>query len=286
MFTPEGYWSWHDTVRAASDWTLEIVATTLAPEVTVDQLDSAPHKCKEIIYEKLITTKRVETLSEARFSFDLLELWVLANFMDTYEAVLCSPTGRTLRCPPLISAHGDAFDWWVWPLSNEKMSDGEASGYFKAFQANIFHIGHARQRFCAIDYETGDIRLKANTVHLLASASYGHSETKEGTLRFIDEQIRPIVGWSICWNPEEIPETRFELFEALGFGDLDFAKKRERDTSSGVHILECTLAAFPDGKGNVTWSNVEAKVGYSRRSIVRALRRNGLYSKWAKHGQR
>jgi len=284
MFTPEGYWSWHDAVHSASEWTLEIVAASLAPELTYEQLEAAPHRCKEAIYKKFVSTNRVENLSEARFAFDLLELWILANFMDSYEAVLCSPTGTTLRCPPLLSAHGDAFDWWTWPLSKEKMSDGEAYGYFNAFRAGLFHIGHAQERFCAIDFNTGYVRLKANTVNLLSSASYGHSETRAETLRFIDEQIRPIVGWSICWNPAEMPKTREELFESLGFGDLKLSEKSGSNGRGAENVLQCILQAFPDGKGDETWPNVEEKVGYSRRSIVRTLKQKGLYSEWAQGG--
>ena len=292
MFTPEGYWSWTELVDASAEWTLEILAASLAPELTSDRLENDRHRCKQTICEKLVASNRVENRKEAAFSLELLELWVLANFMDSHEAVLCSPDGRTLRCPPLIKAHGDAFDWWIWPLSKEKMSHGEAVRYFEAFREGIFHIGHAQERFCAIDYETGTIRLKPNTVNLLWSASYGHCASEADILRFIEDHIRPIVGWSICWNPEDIPDTKMEVFGNLGFGDLNWEAqngskaKRQTDTTNQKHIIDCLATAFPDGKGSATWSTVEKKVGYSRRSIVRALKQNGQYSEWAALRQR
>lgn len=292
MFTPEGYWSWSETVEAASEWTLQIVSASLAPEITIERVDQAPHECRQVLLEKLVSSKKVENQKEARFAMDLMELWLLANFMDTFEAVLCSPEGRTLRCPPLIKAHGDAFDWWLWPLSRDKMENGEANGYFQAHRLGRFHIGDAQARFCAIDFETGSIRLKPNTLSLLNTASYGYFETQDDARRFIDEQIRPIVGWSICWNADEIPETRKELFDSLGFSDFNWSSfdtneaRNQSSAKAGKNILECVMAAFPEGKGNMTWPEVEAIVGYSRRSIVRALKQDGQHSKWASTGQR
>lgn len=37
------------------------------------------------------------------------------------------------------------------------------------------------------------------------------------------------------------------------------------------NILDCFNKAFPHGKGSATWEEVEDRVGYSRRSILRAL---------------
>jgi len=50
-------------------------------------------------------------------------------------------------------------------------------------------------------------------------------------------------------------------------------------------ISDCVMSAFPSGKGSAIWDEVEAKVGYSRRSIVRALRSLNQYERWAKSGQ-
>jgi hypothetical protein len=290
MFTPEGYWSWSEMVEATSEWTLEIVATSIAPEIPPKRLENAPNQCRELLLKKLVSNKSVENLSEAAFAYGLLELWILANFMDTYDAVLCSPEAKTLRCPPLISAHGDALDWWLWPLSKEKISNGEAHRYFEAFRAGKFHIQDARSRFCAIDFETGDVKLKPNSVSLLNSASYGFSDSEESN-RFIDEQIRPLIGWSLCWNDDVIPETRTELYSSLGFGDLDWSafdddgSKSRTSAMAGQNILDCVMTAYPNGKGTVTWQDVEVKVGYSRRSIMRALKQNGQHSTWATTGQ-
>lgn len=287
MIAPEGYWTWTETVEAASSWTLDVHAASTAPEVTVQLLEAEPNKCRAIFCKKLIDSKKVENQAEASFAIDLLELWLLANFMDTFDAVLCSPDGRTLQCPPIIKAHGDAFDWWSWPLSSEKIQNGEAHGYFDNFRNGKFNIWHARSRFCALNYHTGIIELKPNTVGLLSSASYTHGDNSAELLQFIDAHIRPLVGWSICWNPEDIPETTQELYESLGFGSLnweafaDNSKVGKPKLPPHQNILDCVLAALPDGKVDLTWKEVVAKVGYSRRSIRRALEYYDRYSDWA-----
>jgi len=221
---------------------------------------------------------------------ELLELWILGTFMDLYEAVLCSPDGRTLRCPPILKSHADAFEYWTWPLANEHISDGEARGYFENFRSGNFGIADAYERFVAIDPRTGDVRLKANTVRLLLSTSYNLGETEHDIHRFIDEQIRPLIGWSICWNTDALPETERDLFISLGFldldwGDIDNVAPQNSGASSTKNIVKCVLEAYPDGKGTTIWPEVATKVGYSRRSIVRSLKAEGGYAAWAKGGQ-
>jgi hypothetical protein len=290
MFTPEGYWSWQELLDASEEWTLQIVARSVLPNAYGRPSQPSRYELKHEVYSALVSSGKAENLAEAQFALNLMELWVLANFMDLYDAVLCSPIGTTLRCPPLIKAHGDAFDWWSWPLSGEKFSQGEAHGYFEGFRAKMFGISDAVTRFVAVDYATGGIQLKANTLRLLSLSSYGHGMSDEDCRRFIAEQIRPIVGWSICWNAEVFPDTERELFESLGFIDLDWTDidsniPKKAKSAGNKNILECVVAAYPDGKGTAIWEEVEAKVGYSRRSISRALRANGSYATWAKRGQ-
>lgn len=289
MFTPEGYWSWHELCEAAKDWTEQIVIRSIMPKAYFEDTPLRPYKLRQDLHEKLVSSGKAENHSEARFAMELMELWVLATFMDLYEAVLCSPDGRTLRCPPILKAHADGFEYWSWPLSNEKVSHGEAGGYFEFFRAGSFGIADSYARFVAIDHETGDIRLKANTRRLLQATSYNLGGTDDSVHKFIDEQIRPLIGWSICWDDEVFPETERDLFVTLGFVDLDWTDvddvaPQNSDASSYKNIVACVLEAYPSGKGTAIWDEVENKAGYSRRSIVRALKAEGAYSTWAKGG--
>ena len=54
--------------------------------------------------------------------------------------------------------------------------------------------------------------------------------------------------------------------------------------TSNETILQYVMEAFPNGKDSATWAEVEVKVGYSRRSIVRALKSLEQYVDWAGNG--
>lgn len=291
MFAPEGYWTWDEMFEASKNWTHQIVVRSILPEIMKAKSEPPTHEVHKAICDKLVNSGRSENLSEAQFAMELMELLILAKFMDLYDAVLCSPDGRTLRCPPILKSHGDALDWWIWPLSKEKISHGEAHGYFEAFRAGKFSIADALDRFVAIDYRTGTVKLKANTVRLLCGSSYGHGVDENAVLNFIDAQIRPIIGWSICWKQEILPETEQDLILSLGFAGLDWSDIRGRssipsETNGYKHVSNCVMEAFPDGKGTEIWTEVEKKVGYSRRHIRRALMDEGIYETWARGGHK
>lgn len=291
MFTPEGYWSFTEVREVVPQWTSDLIIGSQIPRLSDHIVDYDNPKTNTSIQTHLVLDGFAENLDEAQFAIEICELWVLANFMDIFDVVLCSPTGLTLRCPPTLCAHGDAFDWWQWPLSYSKLGEGETSGYLYAHRNGGFKIADAYGRFCAIDYVSGTIRLKPNTVQLLNGCSYGHGPNKESILNFIDEQIRPFVGWSVCWNPKDLPETREGIFESLGFGDIDWTElerstlRSQGSSSSQQNVLDCVTEAYPNGKGKATWEQVTKRVGYSRRHILRAIAKSKEHKNWAQGGQ-
>lgn len=292
MYTPEGYWSWDEICVAVCDWTQDLTLATRFPSFVQTAQDWTSYEIDQFIHQKLLDEGFAENNAELYFALQVCELWVLANFLDTFDTVLCSPSGRTMRCHPPIKAHGDAFDWWTWPLSGNKFGVSESYGYLEYFRNGNFKIADAKNRFCAIDYVSGQIKLKPNSVQLFHQSSYGHGPSDEEVRKFIEQQVRPFVGWSICWNPKDIPESKSEIYSEIGFQDVDWlaletsarTSKFGRETPH-QSVLECLLSAYPNGKGKATWETVELKVGYSRRSIVRALKQNDLWAEWAKEGQ-
>jgi hypothetical protein len=292
VFTPEGYWSWTDMCSAVVEWSREIAIAQRLPSMAQELTAMSGWDAENALYQKLIEDGFVDNRHEAQFALDVSALWLLANFLDTYETLLCSPSGTVMRCPPMLAAHGDAFEWWSWPLDQQKFGKSESSSYLDFFRHGKFRILDAQARFCAIDHLSGIIKLKPNSIDLFSRSSYGHGPEKNEIQLFIDQQVRPFVGWSICWSPDDIPETQREVFGSLGIQNIDWERiedhsfdKSKASQNSASNVIDCVIAAFPDGKGDVTWPDVEAKVGYSRRSILRALKQNGLHSKWAKPGQ-
>jgi hypothetical protein len=55
--------------------------------------------------------------------------------------------------------------------------------------------------------------------------------------------------------------------------------------SSKEFIADAVHTGFPKGKQKNKWADIEERVGYSRRSIVRALKDLGRYDDWARGGQ-
>lgn len=178
-----------------------------------------------------------------------------------------------------------------WPLSQKPFGTGESWGYLSFFKSGKFRISDANDRFCAIDYPSGTIRLKPNSARLFELSSYGHGCDYDEVKRFIDEQVRPVLGWAVCWNPTDIPEVESEILKGLGFADLDWNAIDFETAEVGAikipheSVLDCVLQAFPEGKQNATWAVVEKEVGYSRRSIVRALKQNDRWASWSQGGQ-
>lgn len=89
------------------------------------------------------------------------------------------------------------------------------------------------------------------------------------------------------------PDNEIEMYLD---GDLAVSEERRLLKLFGVEvpdsgsrnsqrIVDYVLQAFPDGKGPATWETVQLKVGYSRRSIVRALKDFDVYYDWARGGQ-
>ncbi|QJF51976.1 hypothetical protein [Roseobacter ponti] len=291
MFSPEGYWSWDEIVTASAQWTRDLIIAKNCPSLLSEKEASSNWETERKIQDILVEDGFVETASHVRFAVDVAHLWLLANFLDVHDAVLCSPEGVRMRCPPIMKAHGDALDWWSWPLSSKPFGRAETWAYLNYFTKGNFRITDAQSRFCAIDYLSGTIQLKPNSKNLLLGSSYGHGCEEIYVEKFIDVQLRPVLGWAVCWNPSDLPETESEIFQSLGFSDLDW-NAIDFDggnlTASPPHqqnILDCILAVFPEGKQGATWAVVESKVGYSRRSIVRALKQNNLWSDWSESGQ-
>lgn len=97
--------------------------------------------------------------------------------------------------------------------------------------------------------------------------------------------LRPFNGFAVlvsvdsvnaAWRPiaEEFENTRVSGDEEDGSEKVTYEE-----------TLNCLLKAFPHGKGGATWRQVEKSVGYSRRTIVRAIKLADGHKDWASRGQ-
>lgn len=101
-------------------------------------------------------------------------------------------------------------------------------------------------------------------------------------LRLTAQALAPFNGWSVSLNENVVEPYVKSLRKMIANFNIEEFSKGAPDALSPV--VACTLTAYPNGKGEATWADVEARVGYSRRSIVRALGDAGQKD-WATRGQ-
>lgn len=88
-------------------------------------------------------------------------------------------------------------------------------------------------------------------------------------------------GWAICISNDQAEKLVDYFIARAGSGN-----KEEDEEKEGSHsfIYQCILETFPNGK-TAKWEDVVKQVGYSRRSINRALDAHGGREWWAGAGR-
>lgn len=85
---------------------------------------------------------------------------------------------------------------------------------------------------------------------------------------------RRFAGWAICFEKCDLlssPQAMLDGFTKFWL-ELDDPCPDPSHIGAGLeHAYLCFRNAFPNGKGKATWPDVEAKTGYSRRHIIRAI---------------
>lgn len=82
----------------------------------------------------------------------------------------------------------------------------------------------------------------------------------------------PVLGAPLCIRESRLPTSLYLLSDWV---TKEIVKRvsEESDGRGGAHdALVCLEVAFPNGKEKHTWEEVQDKTGYSRRTILRALR--------------
>ncbi len=285
MFAPENHYSWITLREDSEDWATGILLAGLSnvQKTNIENI-SAP-SVKHSLFQALVAEGFCYGNGEASFVHGLLSTWLIANFLERYNTLACSPAGLTMRASSLMTLHADRMDWFPWPWP--KFSEGEFHGYFQQFRLGKFSVSDVNARFIGLDFETGTVTFKNNTKLLYKYAAH-HNDSDYEVERLVEKYLIPFKGWAICWNPDELPETNLDVLEEMGFGHLDLEDAPNQfvaSESNSETVYMFIREAFPDGKGDATWSEVERKVGYSRRHIVRTLKIKGVYDDWSKGGQ-
>lgn len=296
MFCPEGYIHWGDFLGMTEYWAETVIAAENLVQLGEDPTKASDDRGRASVLHKafpeiLGVDGMVGNFDEAQFVYELFHTWIIANFIQNHLPVMCSPTGTILKTNWWISRHADQLDWchWSWPPQKNL----SFLRYFDNYRRGNFNGKDIDARFPCLDPSTGVIVTKNNSESLLGLA-LNADENSESVHRIFEQCIKPFAGWSLCWKAEELPKTLEQVFDELGIiseswrsilGDTPSSTKSGFASKGMAYTLSCVLDAFPDGKGNATWAEVENRVGYSRRSILRAIKASPTHSNWAAIGQ-
>ena len=97
MFAPEGYWTWRELMDAVDEWALDYTIWSRFDNLTDDVWDRSYWSRERLLKERLLLDEVIDDNAEFQFALGVSGLWMLANFIDNFGAVMCSPNGITQR---------------------------------------------------------------------------------------------------------------------------------------------------------------------------------------------
>lgn len=244
MFCPVGYVSWSEMCEMVDDWVKRMILArafeaqgkepSLAFESETDVqrqlfmslvMDGNPEK-----------DGAVERNKELNFHKDILRGWALTKVIQEFETLLCSAAGTLMRAPPMVGSHLDELQWCYPWLSDEAHSGWslrtttEFSNYFRILDDAEYYSPSITDRLCFVDAETGTIKIKNNSQNYLVDWQ-GLEETDAAKL--VEIVIKPYLGWSLVWNPDEFPETLWDVLEILGIAQERWRGSTNHQSHSG-----------------------------------------------------
>ncbi len=170
-----------------------------------------------------------------------------------------------MKAPEAILLHADRLDWcyWSWPVRDTP----EFSGLFELFDRGNFGAADLFGRFCCIDFKSGLVTVKNDTIQAFYRASHTDIDERE-TQTLVDRLVQPFAGWALTWNPTSFPGQLPEVLQILGV----FEEKWRGGASTFTRVnrgrprkLDRALVAYreiyPDGHDSSgdTWKVVAAR---------------------------
>lgn len=243
MFCPVGYVSWAEMSEMAYEWAQRIM---LARKYEEDGKDPSLAFDDEINVSSLLMLdylervdlpidQRTDLFMELEVHRAILHAWVLTKVIQEFETLVCSHDGSLMRAPSLLGTHIDELQWcYPW------LSDGAKSGwslrktteffrYFEIFDKDKYSFPNIVERLCFVDGETGVVTVKNGSLRYLMN--WGRINKISAEI-LIEKAIKPYVGWSLVWNPDEFPETLWDVLEMLGVEQTDWQGSSEKHTDT------------------------------------------------------
>lgn len=198
--------------------------------------------------------------------------WVIASALKKLKPRVCSPSGKIMVLAEDIFKHESDIGGCRW---NDALTAPEIREVLFR-HAYSFNRRDPIAGFLGFYYPTGIIKEYDDS-----TLTRWHHSTRFDVLHL----QKHFAGWAICFEESNVPKDQQALVELIEYSDETKQFVREPSPADPLKFVhECVMQAYPDGKDEA-WDEVKKKIGYSRRTIVRALKKYGGHDWWAAGGQ-
>lgn len=218
-----------------------------------------------------------ELSRSGRFS-TAFRAWVIDSYLQKIPVFVCSPGGVVLQIDNQLceSALGLFRNYWrvhYFPSVRIQFIVGEI--LYEEKSDKIL----TTEAFPFFDVYTGIID------NLFDTAAVVQGGIDPPKLNFYRQAAARLEGYAICLRQADVPKDVHKLLDLVGIDFLNGHSNNESMNKSGLrNVYSSMLEAYPNGKTQ-SWPLTEAKVGYSRRQMLRALSVHDPIRGWADTGQ-
>lgn len=269
MWCPEGYSTLHEIVPILDElsdiYSDRLVTESFGPVPAVGSDEYLPEEFWPDFWQLRAMLNSPSEIGLLASEIELFHAWAVAQLLYVTNPFVSSPDGVIMRVSEVLYEHSlrlERFDW------------GER-GHDIHLRRALLDVAFINPERRPLDGFRG-FTLPSGIVS--APSTEAMADGDKDPLRTIQGHFS---GWAICIKDREAPVDVQNLATLIGF---DLSTKDRQNPDRLQHIYACLIEAYPSGKTD-DWGTVQKRVGYSRRSINRALELHDPDKKWAAGGQ-
>jgi len=192
MWCPEGYYSWDETLGMLHGYASEILSLVAVGGEPPEQGDGK----KRLIHTAEFYLERrgvVESVGEAELAIGITTALLLTCLLEEYPPVLAHLNGSKVHVDEIFFRHKDQLEhcYFNWPLKEQV----EFSQLFEFHKHGKFNTDSIFDRFCFIDFYTGEIVNKNGSRHYLVNGLGLEEDEADVVVRLVER----LSGFVVCW---------------------------------------------------------------------------------------
>lgn len=196
--------------------------------------------------------------------------WVIGSYLLTTPVFACSANGSVVRVDNRLFDDDLGISRSHWRHRYDPGSRIHKIVYDELYRSEP-EGPNQLESFPFLDIETGMIE---------SSSFINQLDQYPNRLRSFITVATELSGRSVCFLESDAPRDVQGLLESCRVDFLFPNGDDDHFSADYDHIYEAMLQAYPNGKSD-SWTAVEKKVGYSRRSMERAMRKADPSRTWA-----